>query len=137
MRRHRPSSPFSLRVNETIGSLAISESELLAMTATIRSAFDPPTKATTTTPTDNLDELIGLVKAQTVQLNEVLARQAKLEERLDRLEGKAPSCITMPTLDDLTSARAAKRVQKQPPKPLSDFWYEWFADEPRPYESQP
>jgi hypothetical protein len=63
---------------------------------------------------------IGLVKAQTLQLNEVLARQTKLEERLDRLEGKAPSCITMTT----PPARAAKRVRKQPSKPLSDAWYE-------------
>jgi hypothetical protein len=93
------------------------------MAVTIRGAFDPPAKATTTTPTDKLDELIGLVKAQTLQLNEVLARQTKLKERLDRLEGKAPSCITMTTPDALTPVRAAKRVRKQPPKPLSDAWY--------------
>jgi hypothetical protein len=58
MHRHRPDSPFVIRVHVTIAALAIPESELLAMAVTIPGAFDPPAKATTTTPTDKLDELV-------------------------------------------------------------------------------
>lgn len=139
MCRHNSGSPFVRRVKETLSMLSMPESELLAMAVSIRHVFDPPVEDTSTTSNDKIQDLITLVRQQSLQLDEVIPRQTKLEERLDSLEGKSQRCITTQEISAAGKPRQAehppKRVGKQAPLSLSAAWYEWLAARPRIYES--
>ncbi|EGZ18005.1 hypothetical protein PHYSODRAFT_331893 [Phytophthora sojae] len=125
MERHRLDSPYVRRIHEALGVLNIQASELLAWSITLRAAFNPPAEEKQETVSQQLDEL--------------LLRQTRVEERLAVLGANAESIdkktnTTEQQHEDVEQSQP-KRARKRASKALSAVWFEWFTAVPRMYES--
>ncbi|EGZ29033.1 hypothetical protein PHYSODRAFT_322617 [Phytophthora sojae] len=139
MERHRLDSPYVRRIHEALGVLNIQTSELLAWSITLRAAFNPPAEEKQETATESSQNMIRVLEKLSQQLDELLLRQTRVEERLAVLGANAESIdkktnTTEQQHEDVEQSQP-KRARKRASKALSTVWFEWFTAVPRMYES--
>jgi hypothetical protein len=136
MERHRLDSPS---VYEALGVLNIQATELLAWSITLRAAFNLPSEAKQETATESSQNMIRVLEKLSQQLDELLLRQTRVEEKLAGFGANAKSIdkktnTTEQQHQELEQSQpkyARKRASKAP----STVWFEWFTAVPRMYES--
>ncbi|KAE8971643.1 hypothetical protein PR003_g27281 [Phytophthora rubi] len=141
-------SALVTRMRETMAARAIGEAEVLAWSAAIRIAFDPPEKTPPPEETSEIAAVLDVVKRQSKQIEVQILQNKRLEERLLAIEthlrmkmvDQAP--ITRPDADQQAAAPTpqqdsrAIRPKKKGSQSLSSVWFEWFTSEPRVYASR-
>jgi hypothetical protein len=139
MELHRPKSPYVLRIHEVLEVLGMRCSELLAWSISLRAAFYPPAEDSNDTTTESHSDVLALLNKLSKQLDELLLRQTRVEERLAALEAKPASIEqaqnTTPQHSEEPAQGQPKRARKRASKALSTVWFEWFTAVPRLYES--
>jgi hypothetical protein len=138
MERHRLDSPSVRRIHEAL-VLNIQASELLAWSITLRAAFNPPAEEKQETAAESSQDMIRVLEKLSQQLDELLLRQTRVEEKLAALGANAesidkPTNTTEQQHQELEQSQP-KRARKRASKALSTVWFEWFTAVPRMYES--
>ncbi|KAE9068965.1 hypothetical protein PF010_g26849 [Phytophthora fragariae] len=140
MERHRSNSLYVIRIYEALGVLGIRASELLAWSLTLRAAFNPPAEAKEQTATAAPSSVLNALEKLSQQMDELILRQTRVEERLAALETNSGSItkqahITTQQHCEEPTQGQPKRARKRAPKALATVWFEWFTAVPRMYES--
>jgi hypothetical protein len=137
------------RMREAMVVRAIGEAEVIAWSAAIRLAFDPPPEQTTPPEeTSDIAALFELVKHQSKQLDVQILQNKRLEERMlaiethlrmqvgDQTPGAQPDADQQATQPTPQQGSRALRPKKKGSQSLSAVWFEWFTSEPRVYTSR-
>ncbi|KAE9289954.1 hypothetical protein PR003_g25415 [Phytophthora rubi] len=130
MEHHRLDSPYVRRIHEALGVLNIQASELLAWSITPRAAFNPPAEEKHKTAAESSQNMIRVLEKLSQQLDELLLRQTRVEEKLAALGANTEfidkqTNTTEQQHQELEQPQP-KRARKCASKALSTVWFEWF-----------
>ncbi|KAE9040318.1 hypothetical protein PR001_g7129 [Phytophthora rubi] len=140
MERHRSGRLYVIRIYEALGVLGIRASELLAWSLTLRAAFNPPAEDKEQTATAAPSSVLNALEKLSQQMDELILRQTRVEERLAALETNSGSITKQAHISTQRHCKEPtqgqpKRARKRALKALTTVWFEWFTAVPRMYES--